>query len=34
MERHYRSFCNYLQNQLDVAREELEKLGPKLCFRE
>ena len=34
MERHYRSFCSYLQDRLNAAREELEKLGPKLGFGE
>ena len=34
MERYYRSFCSYLQERLNAAREELEKLGPKLGFGE
>ena len=34
MERHYQSFCSYLQDRLNAAREELEKLGPKLGFGE
>ena len=34
MERHYRSFCSYLQERLTATREELEKLGPKLGFGE
>lgn len=34
MERHYRSFCSYLQDRLTAAREELEKLAPKLGLDE
>ena len=34
MERHYRSFCSYLQERLNATRKELEKLGPKLGFGE
>ena len=34
MERHYQSFCSYLQDRLNSAREELEKLGPKLGLDE
>ncbi len=34
MERHYRSFCSYLQDRLTAVREELEKLAPKLGFGE